>query len=54
VPQDGATLTTAEVRSHCRSYLSSNKVPDAVSFVRSVPAGHSGKLLRREMAGSRS
>ncbi|WP_340266349.1 class I adenylate-forming enzyme family protein [Sphingobium mellinum] len=49
VPADGAALTEADIRTHCRSFLSSSKVPDHISFVAAIPAGHSGKFLRREM-----
>lgn len=49
VPADGAALTEADIQAHCRSYLSSSKVPDHISFVAAIPAGHSGKFLRREM-----
>ena len=49
VPSDGAALTEADIQAHCRSFLSSSKVPDQISFVSAIPAGHSGKFLRREM-----
>ncbi|SCW72499.1 long-chain acyl-CoA synthetase [Sphingobium faniae] len=49
VPADGASLTEAEIQAHCRSFLSSSKVPDQISFVAAIPAGHSGKFLRRAM-----
>ncbi len=49
VPAEGAALTEAEIQAHCRSFLSSSKVPDHISFVSAIPAGHSGKFLRREM-----
>lgn len=49
VPADGAALTEADIQAHCQSFLSSSKVPDHISFVSAIPAGHSGKFLRREM-----
>ncbi len=44
---EGTSMKEADVLAHCRAHLSRTKVPDKVSFVESIPAGPSGKFLRR-------
>ncbi len=49
VKMPGATLTEAEVISHCRDGLTGYKVPKLVRFVDALPKSTVGKILRREL-----
>lgn len=51
VVKEGQELTEQQVIAHCRESLSRDKLPDSVCFVSSIPKGHSGKMLRRELRG---
>ena len=51
VLKDHKMLNKPDVIAFCKKYLSKDKVPDTIEFVDSLPKGHSGKLLRREMKG---
>jgi fatty-acyl-CoA synthase len=48
----GATATEAEITEHCKSNLSSFKVPKKVIFVEGLPKTPTGKILKREMRES--
>ena len=43
------TLSEAAVRDHCRAHLAAFKVPDRVTFAKSLPRSASGKVLKREL-----
>jgi len=49
VKAPGATLTEADVVTHCRASLAAYKVPKIVSFVDTLPKSTVGKILRREL-----
>jgi len=49
VPRPGSLLTVREVLVHCRSTLSSNKIPDEVHFVRELPIIENGKVRKNEL-----
>jgi long-chain acyl-CoA synthetase len=48
VPRD-ATLTTEQVKVHCRSHLAAYKVPRHITFVDALPKSTVGKILRRDL-----
>ena len=47
----GATVTEADVIAHCRTGMTSYKVPKIVRFVEALPKSVVGKILRRELRG---
>jgi long-chain acyl-CoA synthetase len=49
VPQDGATLTAADIEVHCRGLLAVYKVPKIIEFRSELPKSAVGKVLRREL-----
>lgn len=49
VPKAGATITTEQVRAHCRQYLTAYKVPKQVIIRTELPKSPVGKVLRREL-----
>jgi fatty-acyl-CoA synthase len=49
VLDEGASITEADVLSHCRSYLASYKCPRSVDFVGELPRNATGKVLKREL-----
>ena len=44
-----ATLTAADLKAHCRKYLSAHKVPHVVEFRKELPKTNLGKVLRRAL-----
>lgn len=50
VPRPGAQEDADALRGHCRSLLSSYKLPDRIFFRRELPLTPTGKLMRRELA----
>jgi acyl-CoA synthetase (AMP-forming)/AMP-acid ligase II len=46
----GASLTEAEVITHCRAHIAGYKVPKQVEFVDSLPMTASGKVMKRQLA----
>lgn len=50
VLKDGATTTEDEVITFCRQRLADYKCPKTVQFVREIPKGPTGKLLKRELS----
>jgi long-chain acyl-CoA synthetase len=46
----GATATEEEIVSFCRAQLADYKCPKTVRFVKEIPKGPTGKLLKRELA----
>jgi long-chain acyl-CoA synthetase len=49
VVRDGAQVTAAELRSHCRERIAPYKVPTEVEFVTELPKTLVGKVLRRAL-----
>jgi long-chain acyl-CoA synthetase len=47
VPQDGTSLTAADIEAHCRSLLAVYKVPRIIEFRAELPKSQVGKVLRR-------
>lgn len=50
VLKDGATTTEDEVIIFCRERLADYKCPKTVRFVKEIPKGPTGKLLKRELS----
>jgi len=50
VLKDGATTTEDEVLTFCRQRLADYKCPKTVRFVKEIPKGPTGKLLKRELS----
>jgi acyl-CoA synthetase (AMP-forming)/AMP-acid ligase II len=50
VLKDGATATADEVIAFCRERLADYKCPKTVRFVKEIPKGPTGKLLKRELS----
>jgi acyl-CoA synthetase (AMP-forming)/AMP-acid ligase II len=50
VLKEGAEATEEEISSFCRSRLADYKCPKTVRFVKEIPKGPTGKLLKRELA----
>ncbi len=50
VPKEGAEITEDEVMDFCRQRLADFKCPKTVHFIRDIPKGPTGKLLKRELA----
>jgi fatty-acyl-CoA synthase len=42
-------ISAKELITHCRQYLSRFKVPDAISFMESLPMTVTGKVLKKEL-----
>lgn len=42
--------TEAEIIAHCQRFLARYKIPKYVHFLPELPKGHSGKILKRELA----
>jgi long-chain acyl-CoA synthetase len=49
VPRDGESPTEEEVIRWCKDHLADFKCPKSVAFVKEIPKGPSGKLLRRAL-----
>jgi len=49
VLHDGAEVSEAEVIDFCKARLADYKCPKTVHFVRDIPKGPTGKLLKREL-----
>lgn len=49
VPKDGVELLAEEVLSFCSGQLAKYKVPKHIEFLRDLPKGDSGKILKREL-----
>jgi fatty-acyl-CoA synthase len=47
--KDGATLTEADVRAHCRANLGGFKQPSSVDFIDEIPRNLSGKVLKKDL-----
>lgn len=48
----GATPAAAELRAHCRQYLSEFKIPEKVHFLPALPRNSRGKVSRLEVAAA--
>ena len=49
VPARGVTVTSEELRSHCRALAATYKTPDRIELCDVLPVTPTGKLLRREL-----
>jgi len=47
----GATLTEADLITHCRRQLSAYKVPKEIRFLDALPKSNVGKILRKDLRG---
>jgi len=52
VPREGVTLTEAEVIAHCRERLAAYKNPREIRFIKELPKGATGKILKTELRKS--
>jgi O-succinylbenzoic acid--CoA ligase len=52
VLRDGAEVSAGELQAHCATRLARFKVPKDVRFVAALPRTTSGKLIRRQLAGT--
>jgi long-chain acyl-CoA synthetase len=50
VLKDGARTTIEELIAHCKAELADYKCPKSIRFVKDIPKGPTGKLLKRELA----
>jgi long-chain acyl-CoA synthetase len=50
VLRDNVSVTEDEVKEFCRQELADYKCPKSVRFVKEIPKGPTGKLLKRELA----
>ncbi|MPY80571.1 MAG: AMP-binding protein [Actinophytocola sp.] len=48
----GQTVTTEQLREHCRTHLAAYKVPRSVEFLAELPKTATGKIMRRQLRGS--
>jgi len=51
VLENGAKLTEADIRRHCRKQLPSYKIPHAIQFMEALPRNPSGKIMKSELPG---
>jgi long-chain acyl-CoA synthetase len=49
VPREGREATEEEVIAFCRARLADYKCPKTIRFVKEIPKGPTGKLLKREL-----
>ncbi|MBW0102295.1 long-chain fatty acid--CoA ligase [Pseudonocardia sp. KRD291] len=49
VTASGSTVTSDEVREHCRELIAGYKCPRSVEFVDALPMSGAGKILKREL-----
>ena len=49
VLKDGATVTEEELIDYCHQRLADYKCPKTIGFVKDIPKGPTGKLLKREL-----
>jgi fatty-acyl-CoA synthase len=49
VPNEGAELTEAEIKSHVKSQLANFKVPREVVFLDALPRNATGKIVKRDL-----
>ena len=50
VLREGSAATEAELIAHCRAHLADFKCPKTIEFLKEIPKGPTGKLLKRELA----
>jgi long-chain acyl-CoA synthetase len=50
VLKEGAQATEEEIMAFCREHLADYKCPKSVRFVKDIPKGPTGKLLKRELS----
>jgi long-chain acyl-CoA synthetase len=50
VLKDGTNATEEEIINYCKSELADYKCPKSIHFVKDIPKGPTGKLLKRELA----
>jgi long-chain acyl-CoA synthetase len=51
VLKEGMTATEEELISYCKEHLADYKCPKTVRFLKEIPKGPTGKLLKRELSG---
>lgn len=51
VLRDGEEATQEEILAFCQSRLADFKCPETVEFIKDIPKGPTGKLLKRELVG---
>jgi Acyl-CoA synthetases (AMP-forming)/AMP-acid ligases II len=49
VLKEGSKVTAQEVIEFCKSRLADYKWPKSIRFVKEIPKGPTGKLLKREL-----
>lgn len=49
LPKEGVHVTADDISAHCRRNLAEYKVPAIIEFVRTLPKGPTGKILRRKL-----
>jgi long-chain acyl-CoA synthetase len=49
VLEEGATLTSDDLRAYCKEHLAGYKVPRQIEFRSELPKSAVGKILRREL-----
>lgn len=49
VLKTGSAVTTDEIIAHCRTHLSTYKIPKYVEVVEALPKGATGKILKKEL-----
>jgi acyl-CoA synthetase (AMP-forming)/AMP-acid ligase II len=52
VARDGCAIDAEALRTHCAARLAGFKIPKAIRFAHDLPRTSSGKLRRRELAGT--
>ena len=52
VRREGQPLTKDEIAAFCRARLADYKCPKTITFVKEIPKGPTGKLLKRELRES--
>jgi long-chain acyl-CoA synthetase len=50
VPREGTMISAEELMEFCRARLADYKCPKRIRFVKDIPKGPTGKLLKRELA----
>lgn len=54
VRRPGTTLGVEALLAHCKTHLSSYKIPDRVEFIETLPLTPTGKVMRRELGAMAS
>ncbi|MGH9799080.1 MAG: class I adenylate-forming enzyme family protein, partial [Blastocatellia bacterium] len=54
VLREGSAATEVELIAHCRVHLADFKCPKTIEFLKEIPKGPTGKLLKRELAAMKN